>query len=139
MQNEQRYSHTLKTAELSVPLSVFFTDASILRVLVAYLHDVGRLSFDEIALHLKRSYAAVWTSYRKLPQGATGIPASSAVNVPLSVFSDRLLGPLEAICVFLKGAGFSYAEMGSLLRKDQRTVWTSYHRAQKKLEGREHV
>ena len=60
-------------------------------------------------------------------------PAERYVNIPSFVFRDRTLAALEATVVYLKETqGLTYAQIGRLLNRDQRTVWTSYQRAVRK-------
>ncbi|MBW2964776.1 sigma-70 region 4 domain-containing protein [Candidatus Woesearchaeota archaeon] len=55
------------------------------------------------------------------------------VAIPSSVFQDRNLAPLEAITLYLKDEkGMSYHEIAILLNRNDRTIWTCYHRAKKK-------
>ena len=56
------------------------------------------------------------------------------VNIPSFVFRDRNLAALEAIVVYLKDSqGMTYAQIARLLNRDDRTIWTTYTRAKKKL------
>jgi DNA-directed RNA polymerase specialized sigma24 family protein len=56
------------------------------------------------------------------------------VNLPSFIFKDRSLAALEAIVVYLKDSqGMTYAQIAKLLNRDDRTIWTTYQRAKKKL------
>ena len=137
--DEQAYSKIHTPGEITLPLSIFFTDVSVMQVVVKYLHDVVQLSFDEIASRLQRSYPSIWTTYQKYPEGVSLAHTSSKIQIPISIFTNRTLGPLEALSSYLKSLGFSYAKIGSLLKKDERTIWTSFNRAQKKIGEGEYV
>jgi DNA-directed RNA polymerase specialized sigma24 family protein len=59
------------------------------------------------------------------------------VNIPTFIFKDRDLAALEAIVIYLKDSqGMTYAQIAKLLNRDDRTIWTTYTRAKKKLGGR---
>ncbi len=59
------------------------------------------------------------------------------VNIPSFIFRDRNLAALESVVIYLKDSqGLTYAQIARLLNRDQRTVWTTYSRAKKKLEGK---
>jgi hypothetical protein len=59
--------------------------------------------------------------------------AVASILIPSSIFIDRELAPLEAITEYLKDTeGMSFHEIASLLNRDDRTIWTCYHRAKKK-------
>ena len=63
-------------------------------------------------------------------------PSERYVNIPSFVFRDRNLAALEAIVVYLKDSqGMTYAQIARLLNRDDRTIWTTYTRAKKKLAG----
>ena len=56
------------------------------------------------------------------------------VIVPNKVFKDRTVSVLEALVEYLKDKGLSYHEIGMMLNRDERTIWTCYNRLQKKRE-----
>ncbi len=56
------------------------------------------------------------------------------VNIPSFIFRDRSLAALESVVVYLKDSqGMNYAQIAKLLNRDDRTIWTTYQRAKKKL------
>lgn len=58
------------------------------------------------------------------------------LNIPSFIFKDRGLAALEAVVVYLKDSqGMTYAQIAKLLNRDDRTIWTTYHRAKKKREA----
>ena len=53
--------------------------------------------------------------------------------IPVSIFSKEKLSPFETIVTYLKEKqGLNYHEIGSLLNRDERNIWTVYSRARKK-------
>ena len=57
------------------------------------------------------------------------------ISIPLSIFSNRKLGPLEAISKYLKDdAKLKFSEIAKLLNRNQKTIWVSYHNAKKKVK-----
>ncbi|MFH1409531.1 MAG: hypothetical protein ABIH34_06480 [Nanoarchaeota archaeon] len=53
--------------------------------------------------------------------------------IPVKIFENRNLGPLEAICIFLKDTlRMSYRDIGKMLKRNERTIWTAYHQGKKK-------
>ena len=53
--------------------------------------------------------------------------------IPSSVLRDNSISVLEAIVEFLKEKkGLTYHQIGELINRDQRNVWTVYQRAKKK-------
>jgi len=56
-----------------------------------------------------------------------------SVLIPSSIFRDRTLKVLEVLVVFLKDEkGMNYHDIGLLLNRDERTIWTVYNRSKKK-------
>ena len=57
--------------------------------------------------------------------------------IPITILLDRNISVLEAIAEYLKEErGLSYAEIGRLTNRDERNIWTAYHRAKEKREHR---
>jgi predicted DNA-binding protein (UPF0251 family) len=56
------------------------------------------------------------------------------ISIPVDVLQDRDLSALEAIVVYLKDHHkLTYSQIAQLLNRDDRTVWTTYKRASKKV------
>ena len=59
----------------------------------------------------------------------------SYITIPPSIFHKYPLAVLESIVVYLKDErNLTYHEIGVLLDRDERNVWTVYKRARKKLD-----
>ncbi len=57
------------------------------------------------------------------------------ITLPLSIFNDKL-GMLEAASLYLKDhLRLSFSEIAKLLKRDYKTIWTSYNKAKKKMEN----
>ena len=57
----------------------------------------------------------------------------SNIWIPSNVLRDNSISVLEAIVEFLKEKkGFTYHQIGELINRDERNVWTVYNRAKKK-------
>jgi DNA-directed RNA polymerase specialized sigma24 family protein len=55
-----------------------------------------------------------------------------SLKIPATVLADKR-SPLEAIVGYLKEEhALSFSEIAALLNRDDRTIWTTYHNAQKK-------
>ena len=53
--------------------------------------------------------------------------------IPSNVLRDNSISVLEAIVEFLKEKkGLTYHQIGELINRDERNVWTVYNRAKKK-------
>ena len=60
----------------------------------------------------------------------------SNIWIPSNVLRDSSISVLEAIVEFLKEKkGLTYHQIGELINRDERNVWTVYQRAKKKREN----
>ena len=121
--------------EILIPVTVFNPKLSALETVSKYLHENLGLSFKKIAELMNRSEKTIWQAYnfsinkfrRRL------IVKETKYLIPISVFSDRKYSNLECVVSFVKDQyNLKFSEIGSLLHRDQRTVWTVYDRARKK-------
>ena len=56
-----------------------------------------------------------------------------SLDIPCNVLRDRTLKVLEVLVEHLKDKeNMTYREIGELLNRDERTIWTVYNRATKK-------
>ncbi|MCP3682401.1 MAG: hypothetical protein GY861_06885 [bacterium] len=125
--------------QIFVPITIFDNDClSSLEAITKYLKDVLGLRFFEIAKILNRDDRTVWGAYdsarNKMPRSF--IPEESAMQIPLGLFQNRLFSVLETLAVFLKEEhNLTYSKIGTLLNRNQRTVWTVYQRAKRKARN----
>ena len=81
----------------------------------------------EITTHFSTADPAIYTLIQKI-----SIDPSSP-TVPLRIFIEQELSPLETLVVYLKEESkLSFHAIALLLLRDDRTIWTSYMRAKKK-------
>ncbi|MFC1755124.1 hypothetical protein ACFL96_17310 [Thermoproteota archaeon] len=123
----------------SVPIEIFCQDLGAFEAIVKYLRENCHLQFSEIARITHRSVKTVWTAYQKArsknPKPFFAKSAKKkAVEIPLEILKNRKLGVQENIVVFLKdNIGLTYHGIADALKRDDRTIWTAYSRAKKKL------
>ena len=59
------------------------------------------------------------------------------IHVPVYLFCDRSLSVLESLVEYLKEIlGLSYHKIALLTNRDDRNIWTVYHRVLQKRKGR---
>lgn len=57
------------------------------------------------------------------------------IALPISIFNEKL-GMLESASLYLKDdLKMSFKEIAALLKRDYKTIWTSYNQAKKKLKN----
>ena len=58
----------------------------------------------------------------------------SEYKIPVSIFKDAKLSPFETIVKYLReNEKLNYHQIGKLLNRDERNIWTVYNRVKKKL------
>lgn len=63
----------------------------------------------------------------------SGFDWRKSIVIPSSIFQDRELSVLEVMVEYFKEKkGMKYAEIGRLLNRDERTIWTAYKRGNEK-------
>ena len=118
-----------------IPLNVFAqTDLAPLEALVKHLKEQLRYSNNQIAHILGRSNRTIWQTYanasKKIPLPVAG---TSSIVIPLSIFTSSRKTVFEQLVQYLhQQKKISFRELGKLLNRNERTIWTVYSRALKK-------
>lgn len=127
-----------KPEEPIIPVSVFSNDyLSALEAIVKYLHENKELRLSEIARIISRDQRAVGVTYRFASKKMKVILKApvSKYSLPASTIAGRKLSVLESIVYYLRETySLSYHEIALIIRRDDRTVWTVYYRALRKLK-----
>jgi len=121
-----------------IPIVIFSNDElSCLETIVKFLKENKYLSFSEIASLLNRDPRTIWATYSNSRKKKSGLflIKDCEYYIPFEIFRNRSLGVLENICVYLKDVcKLSFHQIAVLLRRDDRTVWTSYNKARGKYK-----
>jgi hypothetical protein len=130
----------LKKESPRIQLSLFANrNLGALEIVVKCLKENLEFNYSKIAELLGRDQRTIWATYRKASskekQKFTIIEENH--SVPISIFSNRTLGPLEALTIYLKDESrMSFNQISTMLNRNYRTIWLSYQNALKKQEGR---
>ena len=143
----RKFAELLRSAEelekkYSVPDYIFTKKLTLLESVVKYLKENLRLSYKEIAELLNRDQRNIWqichSAKQKFPSKFS--VKKSKFMIPVSVLADKKFSALESVVAYLKdNLGLTYHEIASLIKRDDRTVWTVYHRYKKKSTRRRYV
>ena len=119
----------------SIPATIFNDKLSPLETVVKFLKENNNKKLAEIARILKKDVSSVWLAYKhsqqKHPKKITF--AHTPYTIPISVLHSSSLSLLETITEHLRDKyGLSYHDLGKLLSRNERTVWTTYRRAKQK-------
>jgi hypothetical protein len=141
LKNRERY--------ICIPVGLFRSKLGPLETVVRYLKDILGYNFAQISRLLFRDETTIWTSYKNSVKKNEVIVDLELADidmkklklkkedliVPLSVFSERKLSVLEALCLYLRETfGLSYHVIGEIVERNERTIWTVVNRAGKKLD-----
>lgn len=124
----------------TIPVSIFNEKITVLESVVKYLKEERNYTLHKIAEILGRNEKNIWHTYHSAQRKmSTKLKVDySSINVPTKIFSDDKFSPLEAIVVHLKDhQKMTFHEIGFLLTRDDRTIWTTYTRARRKYENKE--
>lgn len=84
---------------------------------------------DRILNLIKEKNEAIESEIQKLAD-----KKAKQISIPVSVFNEKL-GMLEAASLYLKDElDLSFNDIAKLLKRDYKTIWTSYRQAKKKLK-----
>lgn len=121
----------------SIPSYVFQNRKyTVLESLVVYLRERKKLSFRKISALINRDLRYTYHSYQnaKKKELITQYTIQTKfIWIPVNIFSNTKLSALEAIVSYLKEEfSLTYHKIAILLKRDDRTIWTVYQRAEKK-------
>lgn len=122
--------------QVLVPIFIF-QDRNLtpLEAIVKFLRERKELSYHKISKLLNRHVRDIYKLYKNSVKKSSKFKVSleEPILIPISIFADRKFSALEAITVYLHDKlHLKFSEIGKLLNRDQRTIWTVYSRARKK-------
>lgn len=127
-----------KPPVFSIPVSMFDNAGfSALEAVVKYLHENRGLRLVEVAKLLNRDQRAIGVTYRFARKKMKPLLKASVSKYswPASIIANRKLSVLESIVYYIKTTyKLSYHDIAFIIKRDDRTVWTVYTRALKKLK-----
>ncbi len=118
-----------------IPTNIFNDKLGILESIVKYLKENKQFKLSEIAKLIERDQRTIWNTYdkakKKYPKQFAEI--DSEIKIPIEIFHNRNLGPLEILTIFLKeNKHMKFKDIANLLKRDPRTIWSSYNKGVKK-------
>lgn len=128
----------LKKDSPQIQISLFsHRKLGVLEIIVKYLKENLSLKYNRIAQLLNRDQRTIWATYQKANEKEKDkfTVNEGKYSVPIIIFSDRKLGPLESLTVYLKDElKLSFHEISNLLNRNYSTIWLSYNNAIRKKE-----
>ncbi len=138
---------TLMSA-IEIPTHIFYNKSlTPMQAIVFYLKKQD-LTYRQISYLINRNERNIWTIYnqakKKLNKNKiTKINANNnkltkekfftKIKLPLHIFHNKTLTPMEAVISFLKDYhNLTYHEISIMINRDERNIWTIYNNAKKK-------
>ncbi|MEM4260302.1 MAG: hypothetical protein QXG00_03625 [Candidatus Woesearchaeota archaeon] len=110
----------------SLPVTLFFLlKLGILEKTIKYIKQNYSLNYHNISILLNRDDRIVWVAYSNAikKHKVKLLPKESRQHIPVAIFTNRKLGLLEALTVFLRNKlHLSFNEIPVLLKKYYGTV-----------------
>jgi len=123
----------------SVPSKIFQNRSySILETLAVYLKDEIKLNYHQIGILLKRNERTIWTCYNRAKQKKfeKSFEYPESIQISFKIFHNRKISFSEALIRYLKDEiKLSYHQIGVLINRNDRTIWTLYSRVLEKTRG----
>ena len=123
------------SSDIIVPLEIFSSEElGPLEAVVKYMGENLKMKYNEIAIELNRNENTIRSSYKRAveKQKKKFTIKKSGRKISLEEFNIKGLTILESLVNYFKEKGMKYVEIGELLGKDQRNIWTIYDRVKKK-------
>jgi len=92
--------------------------------------DLTKKIFSDVLSHAKEKTGIKEDKIYKLIEKEI---SGKAVEIPISIFNNGELSALEAIVKYMKeNMKLKYSQIGVLLNRDERNIWTTYNNSKKK-------
>ena len=127
----------LEEKETIIPVTIFSKRLSSLEAITKYLKENLGLKNKVIAKLINRNVKTIYQAQSSANEKAKKKfeIKETKFYVPVHVLVDRKLGVLESVVKYLReNYELNYSEIGRLLGRDPRTIWTAYSRCKKKIK-----
>ena len=124
----------LEKKEILIPSCIFNKRLSVFETIVKYLKENLALANKEIAVLISKSQKSIWQSYNSSKKKFPSVfkITVSDYYIPISIL-QKPFTILESVVLFLKDdLLLSFHKIATILKRDDRTIWTVYNRAKKK-------
>jgi len=118
----------------AIPTDCFNKKLGSLETITKYLKENKNLTTKKIAELTGRTTSAITNTYNKAKQKMPEqLTPKSETLIPIHILTNKKLSVLENITVHLKEEqNMKLREIGKLLERNEKTIWTAYNRAKRK-------
>ncbi len=133
---EKEFIEFLEKYKQDIPVSIFNDKQTPFESVTKYLHENLSLSYAEIGRKLNRDPRVIRRTYLRGKEKLSGkLKVDKKYTIPIEVFSKYDFSISEVVVFYLKNHyDLTYHKIATLLKRDDRTIWTIYDRARKKNE-----
>ncbi|MBL7055569.1 hypothetical protein ISS07_01510 [Candidatus Woesearchaeota archaeon] len=126
--------------ELFLPDFIFSKKLSALEAISKYLIEDCSLSIKEASLVLGKTNKNVWYAYNQSKKKQIIFKKKPKFFIPSYILRNENLSVLENLVKYLKEElNLKYSEIARILERDQRTIWTTYKKAETKQQEKNYV
>lgn len=130
---EEEIIETINQETIQIPLEIFKKEIGALEAITKFLKENKNITFAEIARQLKRDQRTIWTAYKKSEEKyPTKFKKTKSETMPITIFQNQKLTILESVIKHLRKNGLKYSEIGALLNRNERNIWTINNRLKQK-------
>ncbi len=118
--------------DIYIPISIFNEELTPLESIVKYLKENCGMKYCEIGRVLGRDQRNIWGTYNRAAKKYSGEIRLRPIEflIPVEHIKQSHLSVFECVVLFLKtNYELSLNDISKLMGKDNRTIWTIYHRA----------
>lgn len=121
--------------EKEIPINIFKKEMGALESIVKYMKENLNFTYAEIGRKLNRNQRTIWTAYSKSKEKNSNKIKIQRIelSIPIERLQNKNLTILESIILYLRGMEMKYSEIGKLLNRDQRNIWTINSRVKRKI------
>jgi DNA-directed RNA polymerase specialized sigma24 family protein len=119
----------------AIPVSVFNRRLSPLETVSKYLHENRGMTITQISGALGKQPSSTWVAIRNAKKKCKSklVAKRGCIHIPLEYLKSDKLSLLELVVVFLRDTrGLKFRGIGAMLKRNERTIWTAYHRGKNK-------
>jgi hypothetical protein len=126
-------SKEIPASEILIPISIFNQNLAPLESIVRYLKEKYSYKNNEIAKVLGKDSSAISLAYKN-SQDQNFSYVENTLKICLSEFeTNQDLSILEIVSNYFKNKNLGVTDIGKLLDRDPKTIWTLCNRAKKKI------
>lgn len=128
--SEKEIIDSLVKEETMIPASIFVYELSSFEAIVKYLFENKGFSLKKISVLLSKSNRNIWNTYDKSrKKHPKKLFVEESILIPVFALSNSKNTLFENLVIYMKDElGLNYHDIGIVLHRNDRTIWTIYNR-----------